>query len=109
MAFCVIKETIKDVVDVLSQIKYLKELDINANYDEKYKLSVEDLALFQNLPVKRLDFEALDLKKDNVDDFHHIIRRMKIEFIGGFRKIFHGESLGISEQRFGPGESYDTI
>ena len=106
--FLIQKETINDVVKILSQMKCLEELVIAPNFDKDYKLTVNDLALFQNLPVKRLHLNALDLKKDNVEDFRQIMRGMKIKYIGGLRKNF-GEGLEISEQRFGPGNRYVTI
>ena len=111
MNFKIQKETIKNVVEILLQMKCLEELYMEANLNEGYKLTVEDFALFQNLPVKTLHLEAFELRKDNIDDFRRIMRGMKIRFINGFRGnlVNRGEDLEISVQRFGPENCYVTI
>ena len=106
--FVIKKDTIKDVAKILSQMKHLEEFDIGTNFDEDYYLSVEDFALFKQLPVNSLYLAALDIRKDNVDDFRQIMREMKIEYIEGFEDL-QDEGIVVYEQSFGPGDRYVTI
>ena len=98
------KETIKDVANVLSQMRYLEKFELEEISDEEYCLTVEDFALFKHLPVHTVYLAALDLREENVADFRRIMKEMKIECI-----VNCYEDLGISPHYFGPGDRYLTI
>ena len=89
-------------------MKCLNEFDLEPNYDEGYKLTLDEFALFKHLPVKILHLEALDLKRDNVDEFRRIMTGMTIRYISGFQGSL-GDGLEISANRFGPDNRYVSI
>ena len=73
-------EKLAQIANTLSEMKSLSRLIIVCSiYQEAFsKLSPEELALFRNLPVTDLDLLALDLKKDNIEEFSEVIKGMRV-------------------------------
>ena len=69
---------INAVVDTLSQIRSLLRIHITS---PSYKFSLEDLALFRTLPVKKVELTALLLTKENIPEFRQLFKQMNIEEI----------------------------
>ena len=75
--------------------------------DRGYKLSPEEFALFQNVPVDMVQLEALDLTRENYTEFRRIMRGMKIKSIDYYEENYTDFEITINE--FGPGGVYETI
>ena len=71
------KGKIGEIVDTISRMKSLKNLDIKSSWITGYKLSPEELSLFKGFPIRDIDEDALDLKKENVEEFRQILLELK--------------------------------
>uniref|UniRef100_A0A7M5WHV2 F-box domain-containing protein n=1 Tax=Clytia hemisphaerica TaxID=252671 RepID=A0A7M5WHV2_9CNID len=97
-----------DIVNILSQIKSLKELKIRPDHHTDYKMSPSDFALFKDLPVTItfLCLEALNLTKENEVEFRQIMKQMKITNILWFDRNFEEQGFEIDIKIDGV---YETI
>ena len=95
---------------ILSNIKSMKardaEFQLRPDFVTFYKITPEEFALFQNLPVTLVELWALDLTESNVVEFREIMEKMKIEHIEFDKGDFDFE---ISIKKFGPADRYKTI
>ena len=67
---------IRNIVDMLTQMKSLKDIHIYHHASNNYRLSPDDLLLFKHLPVTEIEEEALDLSESNVPLFRDILEEM---------------------------------
>ncbi|XP_066932067.1 uncharacterized protein [Clytia hemisphaerica] len=100
------KENVGNIVDTLSKMKSLQHLHILWN---RFKLTPEEFALFQNLRVKIVNLTALELTKENVPKFRQIMNEMKIEKINSSLPVKKRNKLGIRFRQFGPGAMFWSI
>ena len=75
--FVMDKQNIKNIVNTLSKMKSLQRLDIYSSEITGYKLSPEELSLFKDFPIRDIDDDALDLKKENSVKFRQILSELK--------------------------------
>ena len=98
---------VHEVVRAISKVKSLKRVEVCEHWTE-HPLSPEEFALFKDLPVKKVELEALDLKTEgNMLVFRKIMLQMKIEEI-----ITHCVSNCVKHIRIidhGPGGIYKTL
>ena len=106
------------VAKILSRMKSLRwhhnfysyrGFHLKRNFVTLYQLSVEEFALFKDLPVTSVDIEALALTKDNVKDFREIMNGMKILDLCFLDCDFDDEDFEVVEEDFGPNGIYKTI
>ena len=72
------KENLKEIVHTMSQIRSLKYVRIESNdFRVYYKLSPNDLLLFQRLPVTYVDPSILDLSEATAPVFRGVMNQMK--------------------------------
>ena len=106
--FIIDEENIHETVTTLSKIKTLNELKLTTDRVTNYKMTPKDFELFKHLPVKEVDLRALDLTKDNLNEFRQIMQGMKIEYIEFNSE--HYKDFEITIKGFGPfGSLYSTI
>ena len=83
-------------VKTLSEIKTLSKFKLREDLVTNYKLTPINFALFKHLPGKSVDLSALDLRKNNINEFRQIMLEIKIEdifIIKDIMKIFSNTSI----------------
>ena len=103
------KGDIEGVVQLLSRMKSLDEINIFQNDKKGYKLTVAEFSMFKDLPVKRLQLEALSLTVENLNEFRQIMKEMEIEEIDWQNQAFPDLNDRLVINSFGPDGAFKTI